>query len=409
MHAKIPATALFYFNGTFLEQSNGAHARAVSFLAFLRRHYQHVIFYSYRNHATCPWRDELVEQFKSTYPDVPLIMDESTRLTRLLTRLKNLLVTLFPTRTSSILRFNIPAAARKYRRLINTQPDLVVFANYVDGLTQLNGLESRSAVIDTHDVKFASYNKRWNQRATTLLSLRKFRSEVALLDAVKAVIAISPAEAGFYRMVLTQAEVFYIPQFDSVAPAQEGGADASGSFDYDLVFVGSENPLNVRGIMDFCRREEAWLSRYRTAVCGKVCEQPEVAQYAARHPHIRLLGFVPDMAPIYRASKAALSPVNGTGLKIKIVDALQHAKPVFASRQALDGLPAGYEQSVFPIEQDAIEQLISDAGARLAAEAAARRYFLRLQHVCDRQRFAAFLAASVCAGVGVHQPGGENV
>jgi len=396
MPVKIPATALFYFNGTFLERSNGAHSRAAASLTFLQRHYQHVIFYSYRNHATCPWRDELVDQFKHTYPDIPLVLDESTRLTRLLTRLKNLLVTLFPTRTSTILRFNVAAAASKYRWLVRTQPDLVVFVNYVDGLTQLNGLEARSAVVDTHDVKFASYNKCWNKRASTLPSLRRFRSEVALLDTVKAVIAISPVEAGFYRMVLTQPEVFYIPQFDSVAPAQEGGADAGRSFDYDLVFVGSENALNARGIMDFCRREEAWLSRYRTAVCGKVCDQPEVAQYAARHSHIRLLGFVPDIAPIYRASKAALSPVNGTGLKIKIVDALKHGKPVFASREALDGLPAGYEQSIFPIEQDAIEQLILDREARLAAETAASTYFRYLQQAGDRQRFAAFLAESAC-------------
>jgi Glycosyl transferases group 1 len=148
--------------------------------------------------------------------------------------------------------------------------------------------------------------------------------------------------------------------------------------------------------MDFCKREEAWLSRYRMAVCGNVCDQPEVAQYAARHPHIRLLGFVPDMAAIYRTSKAALSPVNGTGLKIKIVDALQHGKPVFASRQSLDGLPAGYEQSIFPIEQDAIEQLILDAGARWAAETAAKTYLRYLQQAGDRQRFAAFLAESAC-------------
>jgi len=394
MHAKIPATALFYFNGTFLERSNGAHARAASFLAFLQQRYERVILYSYRNHPTCPWRDELIEQFKTSYPSIPLVLDESTRLTRLLTRLKNLLVALLPAHTSAILRMRLATAASQYRHLLSTQPDLVLFVNYVDGLTQLNGLEPHSAVIDTHDVKFAGYNKRWNKRATTLLSLRKFRSEVALLDTVKAVIAISPTEAGFYRMVLTQPEVFYIPQFEIVAPVHEG-ADPHGSFDYDLVFVGSENPVNVRGIMDFCRYAEPWLSRYRIAVCGNVGDQPEVAQYAASHPHIRLLGFVRDMTPIYRTSKAALSPVDGTGLKIKIVDALQHGKPVFASRQALDGLPAGYEQSVLPIAQEAIEQLILEADVRLAAEKAARTYFRCLQRIGDRQRFADFLTQHV--------------
>ena len=303
-------------------------------------------------------------------------------------------MTLFPSRATSILRLRIRGATIRYQQLIKAETNSTLFVNYVDGLTQLNGLESRRVVVDTHDVKFAGYNKLWKTGAATLRSLRKFRSEVALLESVKAVIAISPTEAGFYRMVLTRPEVFYVPQFEIVAANQLTNSDADSDLKYDLLFVGSDNPLNVRGITGFWKQEASWLHRYTMAICGNVCQHPIVIEYAAAHPNIKLLGFVKDMVPIYSMSKVAISPVDGTGLKIKIVDALQHGKPVFASQQALDGLPPGFEGCVFRIERQAIERILAEAETRLAVEMAARQYFKSFQQGVDRERLAAFLAAS---------------
>ena len=69
---KIPTTAIFYFNGTFLERTNGAHLRAASLIFFLQQRFERVILYSYANHPTCPWSDGLIQKFKVMYPSVPL-------------------------------------------------------------------------------------------------------------------------------------------------------------------------------------------------------------------------------------------------------------------------------------------------------------------------------------------------
>ena len=89
MLPKIPTTAIFYFNGTFLERTNGAHLRAASLIFFLQQRFERVILYSYANHPTCPWSDGLIEKFKVMYPSVPLILEDSTGLIRIATRLKN--------------------------------------------------------------------------------------------------------------------------------------------------------------------------------------------------------------------------------------------------------------------------------------------------------------------------------
>ena len=93
---------------------------------------------------------------------------------------------------------------------------------------------------------------------------------------------------------------------------------------------------------------------------GRVGENTSVRAFAQDRPHIDLLGFVDDLSAIYAASKAAISPVDGTGLKIKAVEALGHGRPVFASRHSMEGLAPGYDRCVFPIERSLIERILWD-------------------------------------------------
>lgn len=387
---KIPRTVIFYFNGTFLRRENGAHARASSFVDFLIRTFDRVIVYSYLNHPTCRWSDNLIESFKAVYPTVSLILDESTKPMKVLTRFKNFATALFPSMTRLILALRVPGAAPNFRHLIKTEPGALLVVNYEDGLTQLNRIDRNDIVLETHDVKFANYNKQTKSKASSLRSTQKFRGELALLDAAGAIIAISPMEASFFRMMLTDAEIFYIPHFGPsyASAAGEDGLDAR--YKYDLVFVGSHNILNVNGLLRFWREEHAWVHKFRFAICGKVCEHPAVSAYAALDQNISLLGFVDDISRVYAGSKAAVSPVDGTGLKIKVIEALAHGRPVFASPQSLDGLAVGYEGSVFPIDRRNIELIVGNPPARQVAQRAAAIYFSKIG---DTERFTHYARA----------------
>lgn len=169
---KIPRTVIFYFNGTFLRRENGAHARASSFVDFLIRTFDRVIVYSYLNHPTCPWSHHLIESFKALYPTASLVLDESTQPMKVLTRFKNFAIALFPSMTRLILALRAPGAAPNYRHLIKTEPGALLVINYADGLTQLNGIDRNDIVVETHDVKFANYNKQTKSKASSLRSIQ---------------------------------------------------------------------------------------------------------------------------------------------------------------------------------------------------------------------------------------------
>jgi glycosyltransferase involved in cell wall biosynthesis len=366
---------IVYFNGTFMERLNGAHARMDSFLRFLLRHFERVIIYSFRNHPTCPWTYELVQRFAAEYPRAQLVLEERTPRLVAMTRLKNTLAMFLPSLVRQIIRLSLPGATPAYASLMKEHPNAALIINYVDGLTQLNGVPNQEFVVETHDIKFINYRFQAHKPATDIRTISKFRSEIALLSTAQAVIAISPTENHFFGMLVDGAQVLYIPEFDQEARVEEIETEDAEDFLYDLVFVGSDNILNVDGLIGFLQEHGTWLRTYRVAVCGRVCQQPNVIQVASRYPNVSLLGFVDDIDQIYRRSQAAVSPVVGTGLKIKIVDALAKGKPVFASQSSLAGLPPGYEGCVFPIQRQVVSRILDHEENRRAAVHESRKYF----------------------------------
>lgn len=360
-----------YFYGAFSPESDGCHARVCSLLDRLYVEFKHLAVYSYTNHPDFPWTPTNVQAFGSRWPGVELVLEPYTTSLNLLTRLKNLMISAFPDAANWLLRLSLRGLTPGFDRL--KAESRVIFVNYAHGLGQLNGIDPRQCLVDTHDINFVKWAKINNARSVSTTALRKLRGEIAALQATSAVIAISPSEAAFFRMMLDERSVFYVPSWDVArVPAWDANRVAA---DIDLVFVGSGYVMNARGLCDLLACHGKWLSRYRIAVCGLVCNDPEVQEMAKRFSNVSLLGRVDCPADIYARSKAALSPVDGTGLKMKIVAALEAGLPTFASKQAFDGLPPGYDHSVFPISEASITGLLDNEQRLSEARKAALNYY----------------------------------
>ncbi|CAH1552848.1 glycosyltransferase [Vibrio rotiferianus] len=107
---------------------------------------------------------------------------------------------------------------------------------------------------------------------------------------------------------------------------------------YDLVFVGSDNPFNLEAITWFL--ENVWPllnGRYSLAIAGDVCIG--IDKLGNDLDGIRLLGRVKSLSELYQNSKVSICPMlHGTGLKIKIVEALSYGLPVISLPSGLTGL-----------------------------------------------------------------------
>jgi hypothetical protein len=148
---------------------------------------------------------------------------------------------------------------------------------------------------------------------------------------------------------------------------------------------------NARGLLAFFEANKTWLGSLRIAVVGRVGENTSIRAFAQMRPQIELLGFVDNLPAVYAASKAAISPVDGTGLKIKAIEALSQGRPVFASRHSMEGLPPGYDHCVFPIERSFFERVLLNNSELEAAQASALAYWESLATTGDMTGFQDFL------------------
>lgn len=102
---------------------------------------------------------------------------------------------------------------------------------------------------------------------------------------------------------------------------------------YDAIYVASNNPHNISGINWFVNEVMPFLNNVNIHVVGKIGE------YIADHKNIIKHGIVDDLTDFYLNSKIAICPMlSGTGIKIKVVEALSHGVPVITNQRGVDGL-----------------------------------------------------------------------
>jgi glycosyltransferase involved in cell wall biosynthesis len=112
---------------------------------------------------------------------------------------------------------------------------------------------------------------------------------------------------------------------------------------YDLIFVGSNNPFNIRSLQWFLDEIYPGFQHLKLAIVGNVADHVE-----SHFANVIKVGFVQDLTRVYKQSKVAICPmIGGTGLKVKIVEALSYGLPVIASDVVRMGLSGRYEGAIY--------------------------------------------------------------
>ncbi|UFN49508.1 glycosyltransferase family 4 protein [Roseomonas sp. OT10] len=210
-----------------------------------------------------------------------------------------------------------------------------VLADYVflaEGAAHCGDGHAPSAIV-MHDL-FSSRESQFAAAGTReALSDLTFAQEIALLAQADAVVAIQATEAETIRAALPpDRQVILAPMAVRTVAAPQPGEGQR------LLFVGSAAAPNVLGMRWFldsvwplilAARPEAEL-----AVAGTIAQAfPEGA------PRVRFLGLVDDLDPLYREAPVVISPLHiGSGLKIKLIEAMGHGKPVVGTTVTVQGV-----------------------------------------------------------------------
>lgn len=161
---------------------------------------------------------------------------------------------------------------------------------------------------------------------------------------------------------------------------------------YDILFVGSDHPSNRKGIRWFFDRVFPLLSPEL-----KILFVGSIVRFVPDKDNIVKIGFADHLQNLYHKARLTINPLlDGTGMKVKLVESLAHGVPVVTTTAGLSGIKpelkprfiVGDQPSEFAV---AIDRLISDNGLYLDYSENLNRIF--------KEHFTTEVAAQTLDGI----------
>ncbi|MDD5349311.1 MAG: glycosyltransferase [Chthoniobacteraceae bacterium] len=159
-------------------------------------------------------------------------------------------------------------------------------------------------------------------------------TETAYLREADLIVAIREDDAAAFRRLLPGKEVLTVHPSFPAAPCRRA------PLPHRVLFVAADNEPNREGIAWFLR--EAW-PQVRAAhpaaelhVCGTIGQR-----ISPREPGVLVRGFVDSLQDVYEEAAVVIVPLlRGSGVKIKLMEALAHGKACVSTPIGVEGVPA---------------------------------------------------------------------
>lgn len=239
------------------------------------------------------------------------------------------------------------AHLQKFQRNQIAPYDLVWF-NYAKMVTPSIRRLGHRTIVDTHDVQTLRIKNdvlsRFEARKARKLFTSVEKSERARLEQCDRVVAISEVDADFFAQAwgLEEKTVLVEAAMSSPSTGQYGMMVA------DAAFIGSASVANIESLSWFIKEVTPIIDRIADRllvirIVGAVASnrriRDELSGIVLKNIHFFLDGFVPSLNRVYASSRIILAPiVQGSGMKIKVVEALAHGKAVVGTSTAFDGI-----------------------------------------------------------------------
>lgn len=204
------------------------------------------------------------------------------------------------------------------------------------------------------------------------------QEEFRMLTGADVIVAIQDEEAAYVRAKTGGHPVVCAPiAIDAARKAHPGEPG-------NLLFVGTKTAPNVDGLNWFL--ENVWPLIVAKAPDTRLRIAGSISRMLGAVPkNVSVLGVVPDLQPFYETCGVVISPLlAGSGLKIKLIEALAHGKAIVATSPTVQGVSALVSDAVAVTDDpvlfcEAVVRLSRDDTLRTTrAEAAldiAKRHF----------------------------------
>ena len=260
-------------------------------------------------------------------------------------------------------------------RLQDFQPDVIV-ANHTCLGNIFAQIENQAVLktILTHQIESKKSNDFQQLGLQSRDSEWEESQEIDLLQSADVLLAIQQDDAALLRKMVPNTEVICVPM-SAVYHEHKPSEQIPGR----CLFVGSDIEHNVYGLQWFLHKVWPLVLKICPAselhVCGEVG-----AKIAGHYPNVRLLGRVDDIAQEYAEAELCIIPlIAGSGLKIKLVEALSHGRACVSTSIGIQGVRELDGKAVLVEDRPedfagAVTRILQEPMLRRALEEEARHY-----------------------------------
>ena len=279
---------------------------------------------------------------------------------------------------------------RFFLELVRRTDPRAVLIDFTTTLPVLDGLlpEEREkltvAVLTHNDIHRRTQLYRERQLPLDFRPLSR-DEEAALLRRADVIVAIQEREAEEFREMVPDREIVVVPMPVKLQTRVSTLDEAPR-----CLFVGGYSGHNLDGLQWFL--SEVWL--------GVLAAHPEAEfdvvgtvgkAVPSDTPRVRVHGSLSNLEPLYARASVCLVPLRfGTGLKIKLIEAMAHGRAVVSTPAGAEGFPELESGEVVPVAESAAA--MASAINRLLSDRSVRREQVARQDAWLQSRFASAVA-----------------
>ena len=157
-------------------------------------------------------------------------------------------------------------------------------------------------------------------------------SEIKRVSYFDKIVCISSDEKTLFEKLLPDKSFYFLPHLiGRKEPVEKVAARVMR-----VLFIGYDNEYNIEAMRWFFQNVYGRLMPgMEVVVVGKV-----VKHIHADHPNLKKIEHVESLDELYRTVDIVICPLrNGTGMKIKVIEAMSYGIPVVCTSRGVDGLP----------------------------------------------------------------------
>ena len=209
----------------------------------------------------------------------------------------------------------------------------IVIVNYITYSKAFLAFSRTKKILVTHDV----FTNRYERTGENFFFTTSAKQEKKALDRSDCILSIQENESIFFRY-LTNKNVI-----TGFCPMEYRNTRFCGN--QNILYVGSDNPFNVKGLIDFIENALPKIieqnNKIKLIVAGSVCEK---LGNNLLSDNLILLGRVDDVDEFYSKGDIIINPTeSGSGLKIKNIEALAYNKVLISHPHTVEGLYSSHD------------------------------------------------------------------